>query len=378
MGSGEKFFSEARENSQVKAAIISKYFWAWAKIISPVAKRGSNKIGYIDLFAGPGRYDDGTRSTPLLVLEQAIKDPQFREMLVTIFNDGAPEHAESLRHAIAALPGVETLRYRPQVENEIIGEEVTKQFEGMNMIPSLCFVDPFGYKGLSLRLVNALVKNWACECLFFFNYNRINMGLGNDAVKQHMEALFGEERAAGLRTKLKVLSSEERELTVVEELVEALREMGGKYVLPFRFRNPAGNRTSHHLIFVSKHVLGYSIMKEIMARESSKREQGVASFEYNAADERYPLLFELNRPLDQLEKMLLVTFAGKQLAAYDVYERHHVGYPYVWENYQQALRNLEATKQITADPPAIQRPRRKGVVTFAKHVVVRFPSGGGR
>ena len=66
---------------------------------------------------------------------------------------------------------------------------------------------------------------------------------------------------------------------------------GGKFVLPFRFRNDRGNRTSHHLIFVSKHVKGYTIMKDIMAKESSKREQGVPSFEYSPADEKYPLLF---------------------------------------------------------------------------------------
>ena len=60
------------------------------------------------------------------------------------------------------------------------------------------FVDPWGYKGLSLRLINSVLKDWACECIFFFNYNRINMGLGNDAVKEHMDALFGEERAAEL------------------------------------------------------------------------------------------------------------------------------------------------------------------------------------
>src|SRR5207248_10024637 len=38
------------------------------------------------------------------------------------------------------------------------------------------FVDPFGYKGLSLQLVNSVIKDWGCDCVFFFNYNRISMG----------------------------------------------------------------------------------------------------------------------------------------------------------------------------------------------------------
>jgi hypothetical protein len=52
----EKFFSEPRENSQIKATIIAKYFFAWAKIVG----QHSDKIAYIDLFAGPGRYEDDT------------------------------------------------------------------------------------------------------------------------------------------------------------------------------------------------------------------------------------------------------------------------------------------------------------------------------
>jgi three-Cys-motif partner protein len=83
----EQFFEESSEQSQVKAAIVSKYFWAWTRVIIPHAKRGAGKIAYIDLFAGPGRYEDGTKSTPLLVREKATEDPDLREMLVTIFND---------------------------------------------------------------------------------------------------------------------------------------------------------------------------------------------------------------------------------------------------------------------------------------------------
>ena len=120
-----------------------------------------------------------------------------------------------------------------------------------------------------------------------------------------MAGLFGEAKAASLKLALEPMTPEQRELTILEEICEALGSMGGRYVLPFRFKNLSGTRTSHHLIFVSKHPLGYKIMKEIMAGESSKTEQGVPTFEYNRASERQPLLFELARPLDDLRDMLL-------------------------------------------------------------------------
>jgi hypothetical protein len=169
------------------------------------------------------------------------------------------------------------------------------------------------------------------------------------------------------------LNAADREFAIVEEIAEALKALGGKYVLPFTFRTEKGTRTSHHLIFVSKAFKGYEIMKEIMAKQSTASDQGVPSFSYNPADQRFPLLFELTSPLDDLLKMLLRDFAGNTLSVRQVYERHSVGKRYVLKNYKDALRQLEAAGRIKADPPAAERPIRKGERTFADSVIVAFP-----
>lgn len=357
------------KQSQVKSTIVQKYFWAWAKIITQ--KTREDRIAYIDLFAGPGRYKDGTLSTPLLILEQAIKDPLMQKMLVTTFNDVDANNSRSLESAITSLPGIETLKHKPKVYNHAVGTEIVDRFEKVNLVPTLMFVDPWGYKGLSLRLVNSVLKDWGCECIFFFNYNRINAGLGNPIVAEHMEALFGKERAEAVREKLQGMSPPDRELTIVEKLAEALKEMGGEYVLPFTFKNAAGTRTSHHLFFVSKHPLGYNIMKGIMAGESSSAAQGVASFQYSPADERFPMLFALSRPLDDLADDLLKKFSGRRLTVQQIFDLHNVGTPYIMPNYKAALMKLEAEGKITCDPA--DRPMRKGERTMADHVTVTFP-----
>lgn len=108
----ENFFNESSEQSQIKAEIVAQYFWAWAKIIIPTVKKSrTNRIAYIDLFAGPGRYVDGTKSTPLLVLERAINDEDMRQMLVTMFNDANKDNTASLEQAINEIPSIENLRY---------------------------------------------------------------------------------------------------------------------------------------------------------------------------------------------------------------------------------------------------------------------------
>lgn len=366
----KKFFEESKEQSQVKAAIVSKYFGAWAKVIMPWAKKAGGKIAYLDLFAGPGRYKDGTKSTPIMILEQAISDPQMSKMLVAMFNDVDADNSESLERSIGEISGIETLRYKPMVYNEEVGEDIVKRFESVRLAPTLFFVDPWGYKGLSLRLINSVLRNWGCDAIFFFNYNRISMGISNSLVEEHMNALFGEQRAKSLRAAVKDLTPEVREATIVEELAKALREMGGEYVLPFRFRNADGKRTSHHLIFVSKNIRGYSIMKDVMARESSKEEQGVPTFEYNPFILDQGILFELSRPLDELRNMLLEQFAGRALSVEDVYSPHHVGRRFIKKNYKDILMKLESDGIIKASPPAAKR--RSG--TMADHVIVTFPT----
>lgn len=368
------FFDEQKEQSLIKSTIIEKYFDAWAKVIISAQKRYPHhvqKLAYIDLFAGPGRYKDGTKSTPLIILNKAIEDDDLRDRLITVFNDKDENNSRELSKAISELQGIKKLKYFPEVWNEEVGENIVREFEKMKFIPTLFFVDPWGYKGLSLRLVNSVLKDWGCEALFFFNYNRINMGLNNQSVIDHMNALFGEERCNNLREEIKELNSHKKELIIIERLCEALKELGARFVLPFCFKNERGKRTSHHLIFVSKNFRGYEIMKEIMARESTSDDQGVPSFEYNPADllSKQTLLFQLSRPIDDLRDDLLKTFAGKTLKMREIYERHSVDTKYIKKNYKEILRSLYNDGIIDAISEKGNPPKEN---TFGDNIIVTF------
>ena len=219
-----------------------------------------------------------------------------------------------------------------------------------------------------MQLVNGVIKDWGCDCLFFFNYRRINAGISNPKVEEHMNALFGEERAEQLRDVVRDANPKNRQAIVLEGLTTALQEMGGKFVLPFRFKNPYG-RLTHHLVFVSKNFKGYEVMKEIMSTESSTTEQGVASFAYSPADESTPLLFEFQRPLDDLKDMLRNRYSGESQSVYDVYRQHSVGRPYLKRQYKSVLINLEKEGIVMVSDP-LNKKRRKN--TLADRLVIKF------
>lgn len=363
------FFDESRDQSLIKATIVEKYFDAWAAIIIGAQKARPStpqRLAYVDLFAGPGRYRDGAASTPLRVLERAIARKEYCERLIAVFNDRDEANVRALERSIHELPGIDRLRNAPEIWNVEVGDEMATRLSSINKVPTLAFIDPWGYRGLTLQLVDAFLRDWGCDCLFFFNYGRINAGLNNPFVRTHMQALFGAS-AARLGETLLSLSPSARESTIVNELAVALQRFGHRYVLPFCFKNETGRRTTHHLIFVTKSFKGYEVMKQIMANSSSLQEQGVASFSYSPADSnRQALLFEFNRPVDDLRQMLLADYGGRTITMREIYEEHSVGKPFLARHYKEILKALE-------DAGAIQTEGRRSRRGFADNIFVRFP-----
>lgn len=367
----EGFFSEITESSEVKSKIVSDYFGAWSTVMKAHAR--SERLAYIDLFSGPGRYSCGSKSTPVKVMEKIISDPKLVDKMVTIFNDVNKDFCNSLKTEFEKIEGFKNIRHKPRILNTIVGDEFLGVFEKMTLVPTLAFVDPWGYKGLSSRLIGSLIKDWGSDCIFYFNYNRINMGITNPLVVEHMDSIFGKERADYLRSIVKDMSPEEREETILNELAESLSNNRKNYVLPFRFIRADGGRTSHYLILVSKHVLGYTIMKGIMYKYSSELIDGVASFSYiPVQNKQLSLLALYDRPLDTLGDDLLSKFNKKTLTVKNIFDKHHVNTPFILQNYKEALRRLESDNRIIANPPADKRPKRKGILSMGDDVKIIF------
>jgi three-Cys-motif partner protein len=365
----DEFFDEMSEQSRIKVEIVEKYFSAWSKVLLPTVQRRGGKLGYIDLFSGPGIYEDGTKSTPILIIEQAINNTELSERLVTIINDANPEFIKMLNLAIKNVPGIDKLKNKPIVSNDIVDDQLVDIFQKINFIPSLFFIDPWGYKGISLSLLNSILINWGCDCILFFNYNRINMGLNNPKFNEHIDRLFGKKGAGILRSKVDKLNPLERELTIIEGLCNAIINQGFEYVLPFGFKDESSKKTSHYLIFISKHEKGYDIMKRIMAKCSSELNQGVPSFQYCIASKKQPFLFSFNRPLDGLSQMLLDEFEGQTLKMVDIFRQHNKGKPFIDKNYKDVLYQMEQKGLLKAKPSWNKRKPN----TFGNDVIVIFP-----
>jgi len=80
------FFKKQTPSSEIKTKIVSDYFPKYCRIILKAPKK-HKQIRYIDLFAGPGMYEDSNLSTPLLIAKSCSEDAELSQIVRLIFND---------------------------------------------------------------------------------------------------------------------------------------------------------------------------------------------------------------------------------------------------------------------------------------------------
>jgi three-Cys-motif partner protein len=144
LGVEDDFFNTPRDSSRLKRQIVLEYFDYYMKVM---ARKGKT-AGYVDLFAGPGMYDSGEESIPILICRQVAADTRLRMFMKLWFNEGDASNYEKLQANVAALPGITTLAHRPRITHFRISDEFAPKLSGMRT-PSFIFADPCGYKGLS-------------------------------------------------------------------------------------------------------------------------------------------------------------------------------------------------------------------------------------
>lgn len=345
---GDSFFEAQTEQSRVKATIVSEYFKQWSKVMvtnvkTHGARYSTDKIIYLDLYSGPGTYEDGSFSTPLLILNHAVSDTELQKYLLCVFNDADETSIGKLEKTVKDLPGIQTLSHAPEFYHGEVDAEMVKVLQTTNMPPTLLFADPFGYKGLSLDLINSVLKDFGGESIFFFNYNRTQAAIKNSKVEGHIDALFGKERADKLREIENGSGDKEEDILVA--LLLALTEKYGKYFCLFKFPSVKKDITSHYLVYVTKHQLGYKIMQSTMAKYSDyEDEYGVASFRCDPTAIHQKSIFN---PLKELALELSKEFQGKSMILDEFWVEHSIATNYVRKNYVEAVKLLADEGLVT-------------------------------
>jgi three-Cys-motif partner protein len=334
------FFRTPTEASQRKQRIVVKYHAAWSQVLRSRtgSPRPERDLAYVDLFAGPGKYTDGTLSTPLLILEAAARDAYMREHLRAHFNEGDPDVAQDLESNIRSSEAAHRLRHFPKVTCALVENDILQSIGGIPRCPLLLFADPWGYKGLSVTLLSSFLRPWGNDLIFFFNYNRIASGLHANVLEEPIDEVFGTKVATDLRRRIisNGLKGAAKEGEIMNALGEAFAPFGAQTPVQFPFQTKG--RLSHHLMFISKNPLGNEIMKGVMSGESTR-----GCFGFDQAAEIQPLLFT-NLLVEGLASKLIQRFAGKTVRFTEIgFDKDpQLGKP----DYKKAIQQLESEGKV--------------------------------
>lgn len=369
MSTTDNFFGQQQEKSKIKTLIVTDFFKAYFPIINNSVGKDSNEIIYLDLFCGPGKFDDGANSTPLALLDLVnnFKNDEIRNKLRVVFNDENENFVSLLNKNISDHEVMGRLKYKPTIMNKRAGEVDIKQYTDKK-VPIFSFIDPWGYKDVSAKHVWDLVRNIGSDCVLFFNSNRCLMDMPKESQNCHFKMIFGDQ----LQNVMDVVNSssygqKQKTQMIVELFSRNLYEVMAKdkysgyklYVLPFGFEADDKEKLSHHIVFITKSHKAILEMKKVMVKHSnfysdllgfdSKDQLQISLF--NRADYIDSSIVEIiktcftNRP-NYFNNTWTVASLLEVLDRYNM-EKHYQVTPYTFDELKGTLENMCCKGKIT-------------------------------
>lgn len=150
MVANDAFFQQPQAAAVLKHGVLSRY----TTVYGTMAGTATGQVTYFDGYAGPGRYDDGSPGSPLLVLESARRMGQWGRSVRCFFVEKNRAHAKALRKVLTDEAPAE-LEW--EVRHGDVEDHVDEALEFAGDDPMLTFLDPFGtalnYTTLTTRLL---------------------------------------------------------------------------------------------------------------------------------------------------------------------------------------------------------------------------------
>lgn len=380
----QAFFKTAQPHSVLKAEIVSKYVIAWANIIvrGKLHFKKEARAYVVDLFSGCGQYEDGTKSTPIKIIEEALKADHLRENLILRFNDNQVEMIERLQGHVAAVPGVASFKNKIgystyDAESPEVLSWFTKNNQGPRL-PMVVFIDPFGYKEISQELLRSMIQIPQSDILFFFNYRRVNAALGNEQFESNMNKIFGPERVQRIKIELATARPAERSELIIRHLEESLREIGANFVVPFVVVQEDEEHISHYIVGITKHEKGFETMKKVLKQHTTIGPRSKAKFGHDLAsverDKQHSIFDALPDPIGELAAQVHRAYTGRVITFGQLYKQHHPTTHYTESEYKQAVRRLLLDKRayVLDEETKTSRKTAKGEQAVPEHLGLRF------
>jgi three-Cys-motif partner protein len=170
MAQTPQFFEHLRDHTEIKLRILSKFLVPWsAKLGYKAGLRGRRKLWYVDGFAGPGKYGDGSAGSPIIGAGQALEVREQRRgyVLGCVNVEMNARLFASLERETSAYEAKGVEIHNLHGDFSVLVPEISKIIDPVD--PVLVFVDPFGIKPLVYdRLKGLLARRGEVDLILVF------------------------------------------------------------------------------------------------------------------------------------------------------------------------------------------------------------------
>lgn len=365
-----EFFNELKEWSERKLKVLEGYLKPFVQIVGKW--KDSEYVCYVDGFAGAGVYTNGDKGSALRAVEFAQKCLEEKKVyqLRCINIEADDKNFKNLSLHTQKFGNLATNLEGTFVDN------VSHILQLISHRPALCFLDPFGLKGIDLQAIEKIVSRPEPTDLWIrFDHSTARrldgfFGLTEPSAKGNLDILcrtYGIQNVESLHRQLVGESTSERIKNAVNLYTRQLREIIKKeketaFVGAYSIKSITG-QDKYHLVFASSHPRGAILASEHICSIEEDYQRRVE--DYKGHHVRQPLLLGLftepseedifNDKVSRLKESIWDACHGQVLSRTDIYAL-------IWQDWfgriksrhmNSALRSLVDGGMITNNPRRI-------------------------
>ncbi len=383
----DNFFDELYEHSQAKLSLLKNYAIKWMRKVT--LGTFQKRCAIIDTFAGTGFYEDGSDGSPIILIREALnyyeqsqKNPNinFNKIILAFIEKDKTNflklksNIEKLIHQELKIDEFNKINTHPKIEIMLTNDDFNNFTENLlknvnSIIPTLMFIDPFGYKVLNYDNISSIIKQYDhCELIINFMYEEINrffLKSDSPAFIHTLNDFYGPNFERIKEIVYELNDKEERRKNIINGYKENLENAGATFSLDFDIEKQG--KVKMNIIFTTKNINGFDVMKESMFDICNNTD-----FEYHTSSPQLSL-FEINSVEEMIKSLyvyLFDMFKSQKVRFFEI-KKCVMCHPCIPSKYvKKALKKLEDEGKIINVEKLDKSSRRKG--TFPDNSIIWF------
>jgi len=263
------------EQTKIKHELLKKYISPWMSILFRAQDKLKikNTLIYIDGFSGPGIYYSDSKKqnvcdgSPLIVAKKVneyIEKKESRKVLIYCIDENQ-ECTDILKRELDKINKYrqDWKVYNGEFSNKIL--YVLKDIETKKLtgFPKFIFIDPFGYSGYPISLLQQLLSYRMSELFINFMIYDIIRFCSESQFEKKLIEQFGNDQFKKIE---RLETPEQKHIYLRNLYCENLKDIAqAQFVMPFRINTPGQRRRPrYYLIHASKNYKALKVMKDEM------------------------------------------------------------------------------------------------------------------